>query len=164
MNKWKPNGEKKAKRAGRPIQTVTVRRSMGLCKLPNGKVKEDQPLVAWLSSSPIFSQKGALFLQPKGLSKGGWKVFMIRGQHTETIANYCGWFRGQIENIEVKLTREGEFLFRSIYKLTHDNISILLQQFSYGISYLKNSSKNFHDAVSWGEGWQRKQWILVLKY
>lgn len=65
--------------------------------------------------------------------------------------------RTGLKKTEVKLTREGEFWPVFIYKLTHDNISILLQQSSlYSVSYFKNSSKNFHDAVSWGEEWQRQ--------
>ena len=65
----------------------------------------------------------------------------------------------RIEKIEVKLTREGEFWPVFIFKWTHNNISIFLQQsslYSIIIFYLKSISKNFHDVVSWGEGWQRK--------
>lgn len=128
---------------------------MGLCK----HTKEDQPPSCLTPQLTYILTKGGLCsLQPKGLSIRGGKGIYDQGPNIQKqYLKLLDDSEDRIENTEVKLTRESEFWPVFIYKLTHDNISILLQQFSlYGISYLKNSSKNFHDAVSWGEGWQRK--------
>ena len=52
-------GKRRVSRAGRPIQAVTVRTDLwGYAGTP----RKTSPLVAWLPSSPIFSQNGAFVL------------------------------------------------------------------------------------------------------
>lgn len=133
LNEWrKPNGERRVRRAGRPIQTVHSQdRSMGY--MAHWAQKTSPPLVAWLSSSPII--RPFVLLQTKGLSIRGGKDYdqgpNIQKQYVKLLDDSGGqigkhWSRW----------REGEFAQMPIYKLT-DIILYCYSNFLYGISYLK---------------------------